>query len=87
MSLSLWIYSHLESLIYSILSSTKSNEAKNYTIPYTSCLLKNISQCDLTETARNFVISIYNPLSRVIDYYVRVPVTKGQYTVLSPDGK
>ncbi|KAF2899813.1 hypothetical protein ILUMI_06373 [Ignelater luminosus] len=68
------------------LSSTKSNGSKQSTIPYTSCFLRNISQCKLTEEAENFIATIYNPLSRVIDYYVRVPVTKGHYVVVSPNG-
>ncbi|KAF2897557.1 hypothetical protein ILUMI_08617, partial [Ignelater luminosus] len=74
----------MESL--NILSSTKLIKTKNNVVPHTSCFLKNISQCDLTEDAENFVVTMYNPLSRVVDHYVRVPVRKGQYTVVSPKG-
>lgn len=51
-----------------------------------SCNL-NASQCDSTEKNPQFVINVYNSLSREIDKYIRVPVPAGSdYQVLDPDG-
>merc|ERR550534_2020659 len=47
----------------------------------------NISQCAVSESNDQFVINIYNSLSKNVDKYVRVPVKDGaEYEVLDPDG-
>ncbi|XP_072399843.1 lysosomal alpha-mannosidase-like isoform X2 [Diabrotica undecimpunctata] len=56
------------------------------TIPFTTCPLANISQCAFTETNNNFVITVYNPLSRTVSKHVRVPVVGNKYTVKDPQG-
>ncbi|KAG5895850.1 hypothetical protein JTB14_038276 [Gonioctena quinquepunctata] len=56
-------------------------------IPFTSCPLLNISQCEFTEKNNNFVVTVYNPLSRPVSKFVRVPVQGEAYTVLTPEGK
>ncbi|KAK6626758.1 hypothetical protein RUM44_009235 [Polyplax serrata] len=53
---------------------------------YKSCLLLNISSCDVTESSPRFVVTVYNPLSRQVDRYVRVPVTDLNFAVLERDG-
>ncbi|KAL1517913.1 hypothetical protein ABEB36_001613 [Hypothenemus hampei] len=50
------------------------------------CLLVNISQCDYSEENDQFVITVYNPLSRFVNKYVRLPVLGGSYLVLDPAG-
>lgn len=55
-------------------------------IPFQSCLLSNISQCAATETKDNFVITVYNPLSRNVSQYIRVPVVDKIFEVLCPSG-
>lgn len=53
-----------------------------------SCLKLNMSQCEITERAQNFVITLYNPLSHPVDYNVRVPVQGAlKYTVQNGTGK
>ena len=54
-----------------------------------SCLLLNISSCPLTETESNFVVTIYNPLSRPVDRLVKLPIPSHtlSYEVLCPMGK
>ncbi|KAG8221969.1 hypothetical protein J437_LFUL007810, partial [Ladona fulva] len=47
----------------------------------TSCLLTNISQCDISEGAEPFIVTVYNPLSRVVHKYVRLPVSGAAYSV------
>ncbi|XP_073978683.1 lysosomal alpha-mannosidase-like isoform X2 [Rhodnius prolixus] len=58
-------------------------------LKFTSCLLLNISSCPETETARSFVITIYNPLSRFVDKLVRFPVANTQliYNIRGPGGE
>lgn len=51
-----------------------------------SCPLTNISQCDITESSDNFIVSVYNPISRPKSHFVRLPVTGSTYTVRDPSG-
>lgn len=37
----------------------------------------NISACDLTESASNFLMFVYNPLPLIQDVRVRIPVKEG----------
>ena len=50
------------------------------------CLHLNVSQCAITESSSRFVVTVYNPRSREVTTYVRLPVMNGVYTVLDPDG-
>lgn len=54
-----------------------------------SCLLLNVSSCDVTETQNTFVITLYNPLSRRVSHYVRIPVQGDglSYVVRDVSGK
>lgn len=56
-------------------------------VPLKSCLLLNISQCDVSEHSDQFVVTVYNPLGYPVSYYVRVPVSGASYTVQDPAGK
>lgn len=55
-------------------------------IDFNSCLLANVSQCTITEELDNFVITVYNPLSREVNHYVKVPVTGTAYKVYDYNG-
>ena len=52
----------------------------------TSCPRLNISECEVSELADQFVIVIYNPVSRTVNQYVRVPVTDSAYDVFDSKG-
>lgn len=56
-------------------------------LQYKSCLRLNISECDISEKSRDFIVTIYNPLNLVIDHYVRIPITKRDYSVRTGGGK
>lgn len=56
-------------------------------IPFTSCPLLNISQCESSENQNSFVVTIYNPLSKPVSKIVRVPVTSSSFSVKDPTGK
>ncbi|KAI4469630.1 alpha-mannosidase [Holotrichia oblita] len=53
---------------------------------FQSCLLANISECKITEESDKFVVTVYNPLSRNVTHYVRLPVTGTAYKVLDYNG-
>ncbi|KRT79199.1 glycoside hydrolase [Oryctes borbonicus] len=55
-------------------------------VNFQSCLLANISQCKITEASKKFVVTVYNPLSRNVTHYVRLPVTGTAYSVLDYNG-
>lgn len=50
-------------------------------LTFHSCLLSNISQCDVTEQNENFVVTLYNPLAQETTQYVRLPVQNFKYLV------
>ncbi|PSN38683.1 hypothetical protein C0J52_08901 [Blattella germanica] len=50
------------------------------------CMYLNISKCEVTENEANFVVTVYNPLSRNISHYVRFPVKPGQYEIKNSQG-
>ncbi|KAF5279397.1 hypothetical protein FQA39_LY05507 [Lamprigera yunnana] len=56
-------------------------------IPFESCLLRNISQCGFTEDNKKFIVTVYNPLSRPVNHYVRLPVADPGYKVTDNKGK
>ncbi|XP_063227020.1 lysosomal alpha-mannosidase-like [Bacillus rossius redtenbacheri] len=62
-------------------------EAAGDEVAMESCPLLNISQCEVSERNDEFVVTVYNPLSRAVSHYVRVPVREGDYSVTSLDGK
>lgn len=55
-------------------------------LSFSNCLLTNVSSCPLTENLDTFLVTIYNPLSRPVSKYVRLPVSGTSYIVTDPDG-
>merc|ERR1719186_493121 len=51
----------------------------------TRCPLLNISSCEVSETSKQFIVMVYNPLSHPYSPYVRIPVPSPDYSVY--DGK
>lgn len=49
--------------------------------PYRPCLLLNVSHCEYTERKDNVEFIVFNPLSRNVSHYVRIPVTEGTYKI------
>lgn len=48
---------------------------------FESCLGLNISICNVSESANQFTVTVYNPLAHATYQYVRVPVTGAKYEV------
>jgi lysosomal alpha-mannosidase len=57
------------------------NDAEVPQLTFHSCLLSNISQCEVTEQSENFVVTLYNPLAQETTQYVRLPVQNFKYLV------
>ncbi|XP_070544770.1 lysosomal alpha-mannosidase-like isoform X1 [Ptychodera flava] len=76
-----------QNLVSDSLSSIMSKDQK--TMPPTSefCHYLNISICSSTESQKSFTVTVYNPLARSTNSFVRVPVDLLRYTVTDPDGK
>ncbi|XP_062548695.1 lysosomal alpha-mannosidase-like [Armigeres subalbatus] len=55
-------------------------------LKFESCNLLNISQCEVSETKENFVVTLYNPLAQANYKYVRLPVTGNSYVVKDHQG-
>lgn len=55
-------------------------------VELSSCLLANVSICSTTQSADEFVIVIYNPLSWVINQPIRLPVEGDSYIVRGLEG-
>ncbi len=45
------------------------------------CSLLNISQCQPIENVHNITLVLYNPLPRLINYWLSIPTTSNDYTV------
>ncbi|XP_050428078.1 lysosomal alpha-mannosidase-like [Adelges cooleyi] len=55
---------------------------------YTTCPLMNISACAVSEQSDQFVVTIYNPLSRPITEFARLPISDNDsYDVIDPQKK
>lgn len=55
------------------------------------CPELNVSRCEPTESGSRFVVTAYNPLSRHVTSYIRLPVRMApagaeSYTVFDPAG-
>jgi len=52
-----------------------------------TCHLLNISQCGVSEHSEQFVLTPYNPLSRPVTEFVRLPIpSETAYRVVDPSG-
>ncbi|XP_077291379.1 lysosomal alpha-mannosidase-like isoform X2 [Arctopsyche grandis] len=74
-----------KSELYETPSSSESN-SKDYYLPMTLCQL-NASECVISETNDNFVVTVYNPLGHTIDDYIRLPIAGNTYDVTSASGE
>ncbi|XP_004716876.2 lysosomal alpha-mannosidase-like [Echinops telfairi] len=53
----------------------------------TFCHGLNVSVCPLSQGAAHFQVLVYNPLGRHVNWMVRLPVSKGHFVVLDPNGQ
>lgn len=52
------------------------------------CRLLNVSECAVSERGAQFVLTLYNPLSRPVTEFARLPVpAETVYAVVDPDGR
>lgn len=76
-----------EEITYSALNKLiQPTEDQETFLPLTTCPLANISQCAVTENSDNFVVTVYNPLSRSVDKLVNLPVRGNAYSIVDKEG-
>ena len=51
------------------------------------CPYRNISVCPTTESSKPFRVVVYNPLTRPVKYYVRMPVRNTDYLITDSSGQ
>nr|XP_022916135.1 lysosomal alpha-mannosidase-like [Onthophagus taurus] len=73
----------IDSIIANLLKKT--DDVSSVTLPFKSCLLANVSHCEAS-SFDTFTVAVYNPLSRNVNHYVRLPVSGDSYTVTGPKG-
>ncbi|XP_012260438.2 lysosomal alpha-mannosidase isoform X2 [Athalia rosae] len=57
------------------------NKNESEHVPFNTCHQLNVSACPDTENNENFVVTLYNPQSRPVSTYVRLPVPGKSYSV------
>lgn len=60
---------------------TTGSDPSQWKFDFTSCLQLNISTCDVTEVAQQFIVTAYNPLSHSTSQYLRFPVANNKYEI------
>ncbi|ESO94820.1 hypothetical protein LOTGIDRAFT_232262 [Lottia gigantea] len=59
------------------------SEASKEDIPkFEFCEKLNITECDVSESNAQFFVHTYNPLSRAVDHWMRLPVSDKKYKVI-----
>ncbi|CAG2173918.1 unnamed protein product, partial [Oppiella nova] len=51
------------------------------------CDALNITDCSLTETNDRIAVTVYNPIARPVEHYIRVPVVDAKYEVFDEKGQ
>jgi len=59
---------------------------KTESIEQMFCNTLNTTECSITETSDRVAVTIYNPLTRPVSQYIRIPVGSGDYDVYDPTG-
>lgn len=55
---------------------------------FKTCQLLNISQCEVSEKSEQFLLTLYNPLSRPVTEFVRLPIpSETAYDVIDSNGE
>ena len=80
------LYTTFQMVISSALNEISQQSFDN-DVQYIFCDYNNVSACPATETATSFTITIYNPIARTVDSYIRIPVLSKEVRIYGPDGK
>lgn len=63
-------------------SNTKSPmQDLRFHFDFDNCHNLNISSCEVSENATNFMVTIYNPLAQLVQRHIRIPVPSANYEV------
>ncbi|XP_045462132.1 lysosomal alpha-mannosidase isoform X1 [Harmonia axyridis] len=64
----------------------KNQSSEDVDIKFSSCPLANVSSCSFTENTETFTVTVYNPLSRPVNHYVRFPILGEAYRITDDAG-
>ena len=78
------LYITFQMVISSVLNK---GNPQSFDIQYTFCDYLNVSACPATEAVKSFAITVYNPITRPVDTYIRIPVLSEGVRIYGPDGK
>ncbi|XP_052262943.1 lysosomal alpha-mannosidase-like [Dreissena polymorpha] len=67
-----------------LMTVNKSTELTSVDLVF--CPQLDLARCDLTEKEEKFTVAVYNPLARSRLTYVRIPVSKGDFSVRNASG-
>ncbi|KAF2883456.1 hypothetical protein ILUMI_22698 [Ignelater luminosus] len=79
---------NIDEIIYDLLQKDFSinKEKDNTKVHLQTCLLSNITHCEASNSKR-FSIAVYNPLSRSVSHYVRLPVNSTKFEITGSGGE
>ena len=72
-------------VINSALNEVSQRKHVDADIQYTFCDYLNISVCPGTEVTKPFTITVYNPVARNVDTYIRIPVSSRSVRIFGPN--
>ncbi|XP_055376592.1 lysosomal alpha-mannosidase-like [Condylostylus longicornis] len=55
-------------------------------LEFKPCHKLNESTCEITENSENFMVTLFNPLSRETSSYIRIPIRDNFYEILDSEG-
>ncbi|KRT80854.1 glycoside hydrolase, partial [Oryctes borbonicus] len=74
---------NIDEIIINLLKKT--DDTDNVKTNFASCLLANVSYCQKSNLDK-FVVAVYNPLSKYVNHYVRLPVNGDSYVITGTKG-
>ncbi|KAJ8946016.1 hypothetical protein NQ318_023263 [Aromia moschata] len=72
-------------IVGELLQGNKTEES-DLKLQLSSCLLSNISICNVSQKSDAFVVVGYNPLSWPVTQYIRLPISNANFSIQGPDG-
>ncbi|KAH8306687.1 hypothetical protein KR044_006530 [Drosophila immigrans] len=78
---------NIRSVLNQLSTRPTKDTSRNYPLELKTCSLLNITSCSTSESNTRFALTLYNPLARVTNEYVRIPIVDYKYTVTDHTGK
>lgn len=59
-------------------------DASTVKVKLVSCLLANVTDCNASSKDK-FTVAVYNPLSRIVTEYIKLPVNATSFKIIGSD--